>query len=525
MVSTRRGALALVFVASSCGRTLGTRGEGPQPATLGLAEMTADAAPPPPASAPASASAPFGTSAPVPRYTCPQVLSGGPFRSFIATPDTRVSFVAGDDLLALVNRSPTGALPPGYAPTDLVDLRDGKPRTQAECESARPCLRDEAAKALARMLEQMRSDGVRGHVQSAFRGFGTQCWVFSSWARQARGGFCEATEQSALPGHSQHQLGTTLDLFTEDWAQAGAKTGQGVFRNGFGCSPGGLWIDQNSWRYGFVVPYPIDPDDRKNGSRCLTRSDRPVPIDPKTGYKHEPWHVRYIGRAEAARYHDAWLASAPGTPGEITLEQWIRAQRGLPGDTELPVCDGCTCGARATLASEGDKGACGDASLLLDGSGRVVAPADEPTITSAHVTPAKGASDGAIVVSVTVHAPHTPTQTPVATADGPTYTDHETFASLMTYPGGEAHRYEDLPGAWRVAVESVPSGPVRWPWRASIARDDLAATWNRANIVLPAKAGDVNVAVRVVMPKGARGVNVTLLRDGKEHGVVHADAP
>ena len=38
------------------------------------------------------------------------------FRSFLAAADTRVAFVDGDDLLALVNRSPTGALPPVVRP-------------------------------------------------------------------------------------------------------------------------------------------------------------------------------------------------------------------------------------------------------------------------------------------------------------------------------------------------------------------------------------------------------------------------
>jgi D-alanyl-D-alanine carboxypeptidase len=290
-----------------------------------------------------------------------------------------------------------------------------------------------------------------------------------------------------------------------------------VFRNGFGCSQGGKWLDENAWRYGFVLPYPIDPYDRQDGSRCLARSDRVVPINPKTGYKPEPWHLRFIGVESAARYHEAWLASAPGTAGELTLEQWIRARRGLVGDAELPVCDGCGCGACATLASDGDKTPCGDESLRLDTGGRVAGPAEEPRLIDAH---ASGVRDGAIVVELVVHVPaHTPTQTPITTADGPTYHEGNAFTELAPYSDAQPHAYDDLPRAWRIAIEPRPAKRMRWPWRASLSKPDLAATWNRANVVLPAKAGDSRVRVRVVVPPGTDALGVALLRDGEEHDV------
>jgi D-alanyl-D-alanine carboxypeptidase len=365
------------------------------------------------------------------------------------------------------------------------------------------------------MLDEMRGAGLKGRVQSAYRGFGTQCWVFAAWARHARSGFCEAAEQSALPGHSQHQLGTTVDLFTTDWAESGAKSGQGVFRNGFGCTAGGKWLDENAWRHGFVVPYPINPEDRKNGSRCAPRVDRAVPIDPKTGYKHEPWHLRFIGVDAAARYHQAWLASEPGSPGEIALEQWLRAERGLEGDADLPVCDGCACGACSTLAGEGDKGPCGDASLRLDANGGVSAPAESPRLVEARVASIR---DGAVLVEATLQTPaHTPTQTPITSATGPTYGEADTFEALPAYEQGTPHRYPDLPGAWRIGIEPVPAGVTRWPWRASLAKPELADTWNRANVVLPARAGLATVRLRIAPSPGTRALRVTLLRDGEAH--------
>jgi hypothetical protein len=167
------------------------------------------------------------------------------------------------------------------------------------------------------------------------------------------------------------------------------------------------------------------------------------------------------------------------------------------------------------MATEGDKTPCRDASLRLDENGRVVAPVEEPHVVEAS---AKAIEGGAVIVDASVHAPaHAPTQTPVTTEEAPTYVEGASFESLVPYPDTKAHRYADLPGAWRVAVEPVPALPVRWPWRASLAKAELAATWNRANLMLPAKAGDAHVRVRIAVPPGVDKLRVTLLRDGQEH--------
>jgi D-alanyl-D-alanine carboxypeptidase len=428
----------------------------------------------------------------------------------MAAPDTRVAFVDGEDWLALVNRSPTGALPPDYAPADLVDVRDGSPRKASECGGVRECLRRDAADGLRRMLDTMHTEGLDGHVQSAFRAFATQCWVFASWAHQARGGFCEAAEQSALPGHSQHQLGTTLDLFTKDWAEQGARTGEGVFRSGFGCSKGGAWLAESAWRFGFVVSYPAHPDDRRADLPCGTKASAGALINPKTGYKSEPWHLRFIGTEPAARYRAAWEASGPGSPDEITLEQWLRSDRGLVGDAELPVCDGCNCGACATLSDEEAGSPCGKAALWLDPSGRVVSPTEPPSLGETRAS----ARGDEVLIEALVHAPaHTPTQTPILDPTGPSYSEGSTFLSVAPRADVKPRSYKDLPGAWRLAVEPVPAGSTSWPWRASLAAQEVSATWNRANVILPARAGDTTVRMRISLP-GAKRMRVALVRDG-----------
>jgi D-alanyl-D-alanine carboxypeptidase len=212
----------------------------------------------------APAGDPFGRARVAPRAFCSGVAG-----KHVAERDLRTSFVSGDDLLALVNRSPQGQLAPDWAPSDLVDLRSGKSAAPSECDKVQ-CLRAEAAAALRELLGEMKRRGHAGKVESAYRGYGTQCGTFLRWA--GKGSFCDATEQSALPGHSQHQLGTTVDLFTEEWA----KDERGVFRAGFGCTPAGRFLQEHAVDFGFVMPYPIHPDDRHPKQSCVVRWDIPI---------------------------------------------------------------------------------------------------------------------------------------------------------------------------------------------------------------------------------------------------------
>ena len=424
--------------------------------------------------------------------------------------DRTTSFVDGDDLLALVNRAPTGQLAPEYAPTDLVDIRNGKPVPASECEKVQ-CLRKDASSALDELLARMKTEGFPGKVESAFRSYGAQCATFANWARKSS--FCEATEQSALPGHSQHQLGTTVDLFTEEWA----KYERGVFREGFGCTPAGRWIREHATEFGYVLPYPINPDDRHPKRSCVARFDIPVSINPRTGYRYEHWHIRYVGKEAAIRFRTAYLASQPGKPSEIAVEQWLRAEKGISGpDAELPVCDGCNCGACATLASDTVCEKKGGA-LHLDPHGKPVVIEASPTIQSA--TRARGKKWHGRVVEVKLDVPvGTITQPPIVGLDGAGYAAGATFEKLSPYPETKPRGFPPLANAWVVAVEPVPNDTgVAWPWRAAIATTATGQTYDKANVLLPAKSG--TTVVRVPVPPGTAKVNVALLRAGVVAGV------
>lgn len=445
----------------------------------------------------------LGTARHVDKGLCRALAGGGPYR--VAERDLGTSFVDGDDWLALVNRSPTGGLPPDYIPKDLVNLRSLEAIRDPKACDAEQCLRREAATALRAMMAEMTARGFPGKVESAYRSYGNQCGTFQHWAKD--GTFCAATEQSALPGHSQHQLGTTVDLFTEQWA----KDVRGVFREGFGCTPAGKWLREHSWEHGFVMPYPIHPDDEHPRQRCLARADIPVGINPRTGYRFEHWHFRYVGKAPAAEFFEDYGNSDAASPRALTLEQWLRRRRGLvDGDVDLPVCDGCNCGECSTLAS-GDETPCKDAALLLGEDGQVLAASGAPALLDTRRV-GKSAS-GYPIVRVRVRLPAgVVTQTPVTQKAGALYGEGGTFESVSPYPGSLVRPFPTIGEAFRIGVEPSGAPPAgrAWPWRAALSDPEHARVYDRANLLLPAPVGEHQFDVEV--PTLGEAARVTLLR-------------
>jgi LAS superfamily LD-carboxypeptidase LdcB len=396
---------------------------------------------------------------------------------FIATEDQQFSYVDKADWLALVNRSPMGTLAPDDLPTDLVDVRTLEPTSSAACES-KHCLRKEAAVALKELLVEMGTRGFPGIVESPYRSYINQCLTFRRWAED---GFCAATEQSALPGHSQHQLGTTVDLFTAKWK----KDGNGnVFRAGFGCTEAGTYLRDEAYRFGFVLPYPLHTDDARSDRPCEARSDRPARFNPLTGYKNEAWHLRYIGKENAGYFHEASTKSKT-----LTLEGWIRSQKALTrdGDIALPACDGCNCGACATFT---DKSACKGRALRLDSSGFAIRTQEAPELLS--ITAVRTARVWTLTARVRVPVGSV-TSTPVQ-GEGPLA---PTVSSAL-----DAHTL------------MLTHGDVQW--RVGLTQEAAARAYNGANVLLPAQSGEQTLTLR--LETDAVMLNATIAQAGKALG-------
>ena len=76
----------------------------------------------------------------------------------------------------------------------------------------------------------------------------------------------KAEKWVAIPGTSEHQLGLAVDIN----ADVSVSSSEEVYG----------WLEDNSYKYGFIQRYPSDKVDI-------------------TGISHEPWHYRYVGKDAA----------------------------------------------------------------------------------------------------------------------------------------------------------------------------------------------------------------------------------
>ena len=167
-----------------------------------------------------------------------------------------------------------------YAPPDLVDssyagLNGGY------------AIRSIVVDDLRAMADAARAAGVPIQVVSGYRSHAQQLATFQYWV--SVGGYEAALRTSARAGHSEHQLGTALDVTSEGGAAPWEYAD-------WGATPAGAWMADNAWRYGFVMSYPA-------GSFHLTC------------YDYEPWHYRYVGRDLAAA-----IAGSGRTPRQVLWE-------------------------------------------------------------------------------------------------------------------------------------------------------------------------------------------------------------
>ncbi len=154
-------------------------------------------------------------------------------------------------------------LPLDYEPSDLVYI----PVKYALRGREDYQLRREVAEALAVMLDAAREDGIDIRVTSAYRSGPRQRTIYlRNISRNGPG-----QRASAPPGHSEHQLGTTVDLTDPE--------GRHSFSQAFDKTPQGKWLEKNANRFGF------------------RRSYYPDNVE-ETGYISEPWHWRYHGKPE-----------------------------------------------------------------------------------------------------------------------------------------------------------------------------------------------------------------------------------
>jgi zinc D-Ala-D-Ala carboxypeptidase len=148
------------------------------------------------------------------------------------------------------------------------------------------------------LVSAARAAGHKIRIESAFRSYDDQARVFKQTKQVGR---------AARPGHSEHQLGTAVDFRMPTTAAI-------------------QWLAERAPARGFALSYP----DGKQRT---------------TGYRPEPWHVRFVGNEIANEL----------TAKGMTLEELFRSR---PELGESGSCDDCPGTARVTCGDITAAGKC-----------------------------------------------------------------------------------------------------------------------------------------------------------------------
>ncbi len=122
------------------------------------------------------------------------------------------------------------------------------------------------------------AEGLNIYLSSGFRSYDYQKRIYNNYVRIY--GQAKADTFSARPGHSEHQTGLAIDVNT--------------VTDSFGATPEAAWLAAHAHEFGFIIRYP----------KCKEHI---------TGYKYEPWHIRYLGVDMATTVYNSGL----------TLEEYL----------------------------------------------------------------------------------------------------------------------------------------------------------------------------------------------------------
>lgn len=124
------------------------------------------------------------------------------------------------------------------------------------------------------MLQAAKEDNITLDITSPYRDQARQEYLFDRKIKSFMGrglSYLEAYQLGGqvvnVPGASEHQIGLALDFVTDTYTD---------LDEGFADTAGGIWLAENSYKYGFILRYPEDKE-------------------YITGIKYEPWHFRYVG--------------------------------------------------------------------------------------------------------------------------------------------------------------------------------------------------------------------------------------
>ncbi|MCR5102406.1 MAG: M15 family metallopeptidase [Butyrivibrio sp.] len=177
----------------------------------------------------------------------------------LSTASDEVTFDANDWKIMLVNKQ--HPIPEGYD-FPLGDITD-----TMHCD-------ERIISYLKAMLQAAERDGVNLVICSPYRNssrqenlFNTKIDNYMAAGMSYMEAYNLASQAVTVPGSSEHQIGLALDIVSDTYSLLEAE---------FGDTDAGKWLAANSYKYGFVLRYPLGKEDI-------------------TGIEFEPWHFRFVG--------------------------------------------------------------------------------------------------------------------------------------------------------------------------------------------------------------------------------------
>ena len=163
----------------------------------------------------------------------------------------------------------TYSLPSTYIP-------EGTHIPLGDMDWCQECIIEEAYQEYARMRDDMQSLGMRVYIGSGYRGYYQQAGLYQMYVNSD--GQAAADTYSARAGHSEHQTGYAFDICDYDYPGD-------CIEESYENTPSGKWINENAYRYGYIIRYPKGKTD-------------------ETGYIYEAWHLRYVGEELARKLYN-----------------------------------------------------------------------------------------------------------------------------------------------------------------------------------------------------------------------------
>jgi len=183
-----------------------------------------------------------------------------PFYSDVAT------IAEPDRIDVLVNKY--NKLPDDYEP-QLEEL----PANLVARGAGRQFLRPEAKEAFIRMHTDAKELGLDITAFGTYRSIPLQHDI---WNRKVNSGKSieDVDRLNAREGHSEHHTGLAIDVIKNNYSVENTREFE--------------WYRENAHKYGFIIRYPKD-------------------CEHITGYRYEPWHLRYLGEDLANAVYESGL--------------------------------------------------------------------------------------------------------------------------------------------------------------------------------------------------------------------------